>query len=481
MHASKQFLFLHSSYSSIVPMPTRRLRRLRRAPAGHAYRELVTDELLESCLRELCSPEDFEELELLSRSYYDVEIHIRDFLKADFSEQPYPKPNDWSRAEAATASQLRKFGTTSLSFRASTYGFHHVKWKRGTSAGHGFVNDDGSFKKKGDPGVFQQACRMANAAFHEWRESSSDPLRWRNSRGPLDASFFRTQLSYFLTEAKVRHVFGRPFHLLLIELLFMDPLCEKFLGKPYSPFAAGLNLSQQMLLLSQLVGRDLSWCTGDWKSFDRTTLSWEIRSALNQIRSLLTFPDDQTRQAWDFVCFCFIHGRCVGPDGYEYATYGIVPSGSALTWLVDSITNLNRWNYILLHVGVRLIFPSKVLGDDFVGLLDYSVTEQDVRNAASVFATHFKFLVIGRTYDSLVFLGHQNKGGLLYRGWLEVLALACRPEFRRTPLASCQAAFALYNDSGCAHLALLRAYKLLQRRFQLSLNFESLPDYAGLY
>ena len=66
-------------------------------------------------------------------------------------------------------------------------------------------------------------CRMANAMFHEYEQclSLEAKLEWRRTRGPLDAAFFRTQLSQ-IQDPKVRHVFGRPFHLLWCELIFCD-------------------------------------------------------------------------------------------------------------------------------------------------------------------------------------------------------------------------------------------------------------------
>ena len=67
--------------------------------------------------------------------------------------------------------------------------------------------------------------------------------------------YLRTQLSR-TEDPRVRQLYGRGSHLLLIALLFAQPLSETSLGRIYGCISAGLNVTEQMNLLISMVGCD---------------------------------------------------------------------------------------------------------------------------------------------------------------------------------------------------------------------------------
>uniref|UniRef100_A0A2V0RL62 RdRp n=1 Tax=viral metagenome TaxID=1070528 RepID=A0A2V0RL62_9ZZZZ len=400
-------------------------------------------------------------------------------MKGDFDENEYSLPSDYESVAVSKVKQdLRSCSVHAISALPSERGFDQVDWHANTSAGFGYEDKDGHFQKKGAPGCYSSAKRRAAALLGNYKDSE-DKRDYLVRQGPLDAGFFRTQLSPRISP-KIRSIFGRQFHVILLEGLFATPLLAWFCLNS-SIFAVGLNLFQQSLLMRRYVRDDAYWVTGDWRSFDRTCLEAEIRFAFSVLREMLVIEDELTLIAWELVVEMFILTRVSMPDGFAYLTRGLIPSGSFLTGLVDSIINAFRLRYIQMKLA-HSYTSLTLLGDDFLFLCRRKVTARDINNLFSRMPCLLKEGVLCATsYDDLKFLGHQVKSGILYRDSLEIVRLAVHPELPRSPLATRQALMALFLDSGCRYHYLYAAANLLRIRNDADANELVFDDSTKLY
>jgi hypothetical protein len=242
-----------------------------------------------------------------------------------------------------------------------------VPYERSSSAGIGIPG------RKGDDGNHIRAIRQANATINNCLRHGIQTVIEQSTP---DMAYTRTQLTELSSGLKVRNVFGEAFQYILIEGCTASPLMNYFathdtfffIGKD-PRVAVPDTLEKFKRLAPKLISID-------WSAFDTSVEQWEIIDAFDLLESMLTFPNVESRAAFEFSKIFFINRKIAAPDGYVYAKQHAVPSGSFFTMIIDAIINWRRILY--LHHRQYGKFPTdiKVQGDDSLIATDLKVTPE---------------------------------------------------------------------------------------------------------
>jgi hypothetical protein len=119
----------------------------------------------------------------------------------------------------------------------------------------------------------------------------------------------------------------------------------------------------------------------DFSGFDASVPELLIRKAFDILRQWFEVRWDSRI---DWLERQFLNVGILTPDGVYTGRFGGVPSGSALTNLIDSIVQLILWNYVSVIVGSPLVFIT-VLGDD--GVVSFA-HELDMDNVERIVLDH---------------------------------------------------------------------------------------------
>lgn len=84
----------------------------------------------------------------------------------------------------------------------------------------------------------------------------------------------------------------------------------------------------------------------DWASFDKRVSVAEFQAAFDVLEELADFPDSNTRIIFKLVRYAFIYSRIALPNSDLLVLRGIIPAGSFLTAILDTIVNLNRLHHL---------------------------------------------------------------------------------------------------------------------------------------
>jgi hypothetical protein len=112
----------------------------------------------------------------------------------------------------------------------------------------------------------------------------------------------------------------------------------------------------------------------DFSGFDQSVPGWLISLAFKILKSWFATRD------WpqlDWLEHQFKTTGCLTPDGWAVGRVGGVPSGSALTNLIDSLCQLILWHYVSWRLRVEIRFLT-VLGDDGVILFKGSPAMDEI-------------------------------------------------------------------------------------------------------
>lgn len=180
----------------------------------------------------------------------------------------------------------------------------------------------------------------------------------------------------------------------------------------------------------------------DISNFDRDIPVWLLEQAFRVLEALLNFSvwegvkvapavEKRYRRWFEYVKEYFINTPVMLPDGSLRWMVGGVPSGSALTQLMDSIINYMIINFLAVRTG-HGVYDTRVLGDD--GKLDIA-GRPNLEHWAKLLFHWFgmtlsvkKTRIFGRRFGQKGFLGYDLRSGVLTRPREEFFRLLAHPE-----------------------------------------------------
>jgi hypothetical protein len=402
---------------------------------------------------------NFSKLEGWSRSHYTVEGHMESIHRIQ-STRRFHKPHDvaMAKTDEYCKQYFQSLGTvSSMDFHTQ---LKQVPFEPTSAAGIGIPG------KKGDDGNLLKATRQATATINNCLRNGVKSVI--DSSTP-DMAYTRTQLTQLTAGIKVRNVFGEAFQYILLEGLTAYPLMEHFANHD-TFFFVGLDPRKAVPeLLEQLKRKCPKMMSIDWSAFDTSVEHWEINDAFDLLETMLTFPNLESRAAFEFSRIFLINRKLAAPDGNVYMKLKSVPSGSYYTMLIDSIVNWRRILY--LHYKTYNTFPLdiKVQGDDSLIGCHNEVTPEGLALAippASQWILNPNKCPVGNTGSTVPFLQRYLKFGDQARDVDRVERLAMYPEYEITdPQISSFRARALWADCNYESNILSFATEYLEQKY----------------
>jgi len=208
-----------------------------------------------------------------------------------------------------------------------------------------------------------------------WMTSEREKALWyldkaQSDRVPKDfypsVLGWRGQAQGLLLPPKQRVVWQMPHDETILGLSILNPVLKKLRVKPgFSPWQGDLFVDQEMTHILKL-GHGRRILSMDYKSFDSSV----SKPLIDVVRKLLLYwfsKADAPRI--NLLLDVFTTMDMLVPYRVMTGRIGGVPSGSALTNLVDSLINLFALNYLSLRLN-NPIMACSILGDDAVVLFE---------------------------------------------------------------------------------------------------------------
>lgn len=261
-------------------------------------------------------------------------------------------------------------------------------------------------------------------------------------------AFARTQLA-LRENPKIRHVWGAPFHHILIEGTIAAPIINN-LTIHDTPIYIGRNLFKDLPLdIADLATDHYIYCL-DISRFDASVNTQFIKWFFKFLRRCVSFPDHFTSTALDYIEHVFHHIPILMPDGVLYECTTGVPSGSYFTQMLDSYVNLTLMFYVQLCL-FGSTQPTKVLGDDSIFTAPHRFEVSLISDLLSPFnmTINEDKSIITSSIGDVLFLGHNFYGSSVSR---EDFTLACLAYYQerdsKTLLETYERVQSLYLDCG---------------------------------
>ncbi len=289
-----------------------------------------------------------------------------------------------------------------------------VAYVRSSAAGYGYTG------LKRDNYLLARAHATSNLAnFVRWgTEFRFTPYK----------AFSRTQLA-LRADPKIRHVWGAPFHTILIEGTIAQPIIQN-LQLNDQPIFVGRDMFKELpSVIHRLMREDhFAYCL-DLSSFDSSINTWFIERFFEFVRCTVRFRNSFSSKA---VAYCqeeLCNTPVVMPDGKLYICKTGIPSGSYFTQLIDSYVNLILLRAAQMCVCSRTL-PTYVLGDDslFVSSDPALLENYESYFALFGFKLNTKKSVVSSDPEKIVFLGHNFYGSRLTRDDFTLACLAVHTE-----------------------------------------------------
>jgi len=418
------------------------------------------DPFVRAIVEDFYPQETIHKLSDYTRGLYSIDLHYKNFRQF---EHPVSE-------EIELANQLRrdphviqainyvreKLAPAKGTNIIPTNNFDQVAWIGSSAAGFGYIG-----KKKDN---YPKARHNASRALYEFR-------KWRKSyRFVPDKAYARSQLA-MKANPKIRHVWGRAFHHILIEGLIGQPLMTKLMTFD-NPVYIGKDIHKDMPYDIIRLVKDAGYyifCL-DFSGFDSSILRFLINIAWNILEELLDFKDSYEYDVFLFCKQLFMNTVVVMPDGRLYLVQCGVPSGSFFTQLIDSIVNLIvMYSFQISKLGH--ILDTNVMGDDsiFAHFEKFFTLEE-----AATYFLRFRLKlnleksVITQKWYEIVFLGHNLYGPSVTRDEFTCLSLALYTEDEVTaPEQSCVRLASLLYDSGFNSFGLFNIYRKLLETYKI--------------
>lgn len=361
-----------------------------------------------------------------ARSFYTLEGHmhsIQSFSSPDtpisaLNQEVYQTSIDFVKNELRSLPRTRAFDVLTE--------LDKVHYEQSSAAGYNYIGPKGPTLGENH----NRAIRLAKATLWSTiKDEDGGPAYALRNMVP-DVGYTRTQLSNIREKTKVRGVWGRAFHYILLEGTTARPLLETFM-KANTFYHIGLDPQLSVPRLMSDMAINCRWLYAiDWSGFDTTVSRFEINAAFDIIKSLVDFPNFETEQTFELCRQIFIHKKIAAPDGETYWVHKGIPSGSYYTSIIGSIINRIRIEYLWRSIFQRTPIMCATQGDDSLVGDEYLV---DIKAIAD-YAKQFGWIInaekteYSRSPELVTFLGRTMRGGLNARELEKCLKLLIFPE-----------------------------------------------------
>ena len=414
-----------------------------------------------------------------SRSYYTPEKHQEAILQYAYPDIPVQSINAevYNQCIGAIKNEFRSLPDV-RAYSVLTQ-LDLVKYKSSSAAGYGYQGT------KGNPGELNHNRAISRAKAVLWSAIATDGegIEHVIQTSVPDIGYTRTQLTDLTEKTKVRQVWGRAFHYILLEGLVADPFIEAVMTHDTFIHAGRDPTVSVPEVLSQ-VAANCDWIYSlDWKQFDATVSRFEINSAFDIIKSKTIFPDRETEEAYEITRQLFIHKKVAAPNGKIYFAHKGIPSGSYYTSLVGSIVNRLRIEYLFRSILGRSPTICHTLGDDSLVGDNELIVPSKFGNLANTIGWYFNAekTEYSRIPEMVTFLGRTYKGGLNVRDLKRCLRLLVFPEYPvSSGRISAYRAKSIAEDCGHMSDLLNRVASRLERQYGLPAEAE-VPTYFKRY
>lgn len=382
-----------------------------------------------------------------SRSYYDPERHLNAILNYATPDIPESKIDHNLYSQCM---DVVRHGFHSLprvkAFDVRTE-LDKVSYKASTAAGYDYQGAKGPI----DGDNHKKAVRRARAIVGDVSERGNEGMDNAILTMVPDVGHTRTQLTDLTEKMKVRNVWGRAFHYILIEGTTADPLIHEFMKHDtfYHIGRDPLDSVPQVISKAARAGR---WLYAiDWKQFDATVSRFEINAAFDLIKEIMYFPNYQTEVAFEVSRQLFIHKKIAAPNGKIYWVHKGIPSGSYFTSIIGSIVNRLRIEYMwrtILGRGPRVCYTQ---GDDSLSSDDSFISPEQFADVANQIGWIFnpEKTEYSTNPSEISFLGRTSMGGLNLRDTTKCIRLLVYPEYPvDSPRISAYRARSIADDAG---------------------------------
>lgn len=368
-----------------------------------------------------------QELEGWARSYYTLEGHMKaiESYATNNTHESALQADIYHQALDAVENELRSLPVV-RAFNVLSE-LDKIHYEQSSAAGYDYIGSKGSIMGENH----DRAIRRAKATlWSALRDEDGGPAYVIENSVP-DVGYTRTQLTNLAEKTKVRGVWGRAFHYILLEGTVARPLLEAFIkGQTFFHIGDDPQLSVPSLLSH--VSRTNKWIYSmDWSGFDASVSRFEIEAAFRLIKSRVQFPNYETEQAFELCKLLFMHKKIAAPNGETYWSHKGIPSGSYFTSIIGSVVNRIRIEYLwrkIIRRGPRLCFTQ---GDDSLIGDDELIDPRMLAQAAEPYGWTINpdKTEYSTSPDFVTFLGRTTRGGMNARELMRCLRLLIYPEY----------------------------------------------------
>jgi hypothetical protein len=353
-----------------------------------------------------------------------------------------------------------------------------VRFESTSAAGYNYVG------RKGDAGGenHKKAIRRAKAVLWSTYNPEEGIAHVIREMVP-DVGYTRTQLADINEKTKVRGVWGRAFHYILLEGTSAHPLLNGFIESE-TFVHIGPDPTNSVPALLSAAAQACNWLYAvDWSGFDASVNRFEIHAAFDLLKEHISFPNPETEQAFEISRQLFIHKKIAAPDGNVYWTHKGIPSGSYYTSMIGSIINMLRITYLWIVILDRPPAICIVQGDDSLSADDEKIDPILMAEAAEPagWTLHPEKTERSRYPEGVTFLGRSSTGGMNTRDLKRCLRLLILPEYPVPSGAiSAYRAHAIARDAGNNSVILNEIARALERQYGRTLE-RDVPKEFVLY
>lgn len=410
-----------------------------------------------------------------SRSYYTGQEHLRAIM-----QYATPNTNFSECVQHAYTKAITKV-TESLHSLPTVRAFNVLEeldlipYESSSSAGYTYRGVKGP--QHGENHM--QAIKTAKAVLWSVIKDDGEGIEHVIDTYVPDVGYTRTQLTDLREKMKVRGVWGRAFHYILLEGTSAAPLLEAF-ANSNTFFHIGKDPTVSVPYLISYTKGQAPWLTAiDWQAFDATVSRFEINAAFDIIKSKITFPNLETEQAFEISRQLFIHKKLAAPNGKIYRIHKGIPSGSYFTSIIGSVVNRLRIEYLWnlkFNRGPKVCFTQgddSLIGDDEL----YSPTDMAAFVKPLNWFINTSKSMTSKVPEAITFLGRSSLGGLNQRDLKRCLRLLILPEYPVTSGdISAFRANSIWRDSGSTSQILHEIANALRRKYGIAKE-QDVPRY----
>ncbi|AAB27624.1 putative RNA-dependent RNA polymerase [Beet cryptic virus 3] len=415
-----------------------------------------------------------------ARSFYTLEGHMQAILAYAQPDTPRETFDQtiWDQAYTAVQNELRSL-PKARAFDVNTE-LDKVPYEQSSSAGYGYRSH------KGPPGGethMRAISRVKPTLMTAIRPDEEGP-EYTILESVPDIGYTRTQLADLREKTKVRGVWGRAFHYILIEGTAARPLLENFmLGTTFMHIGSDPQLSVPRIL-HQMKREGSKWLYAlDWSSFDSSVTRFEINCAFNLLKERIEFPNEETELAFELSRILFKHKKLAAPDGNIYMIHKGIPSGSYYTSIVGSVVNRLRIEYIWRVLFSRSPHRCYTQGDDSLIGETFLVEPETVAREAAKYGWIMNPDKTEYSTDPgyVTFLGRTAHGFMNARSLDKCLRLLMFPEYPVTSgRISAYRAESIARDCGGLSEVINLVARRLRRQYGVA-SEDEVPHYFKRY